>query len=77
KYVDVLEIKLAALSPGMILAEDIRTQSGGLLVARGHEVTEGLVERIRNFGSGQGVCEPIRVILSKSHARTEPAMTVA
>ncbi|MBI3450409.1 MAG: response regulator [Acidobacteria bacterium] len=78
KNLDVREIKLAALSPGMVLAEDIRTQAGGLLVARGHEITEGLIERIRNFGSAQGVCEPIRVILAKSvRAQSEPLVAVS
>ena len=62
KNADVHEIGLRALRPGMILAEDVCTLSGGLLIARGHQVTEGLLERIRNFYDGQGVKEPIRVV---------------
>jgi len=32
-----------------ILAEDVKTQTGVLLVARGYEVTDRLLELVRNF----------------------------
>lgn len=62
---EVHEMKLAALRPGMIFAEDVRARAGGLLVARGQEVTEGLLERMRNFSASLGVREPIRVIVRR------------
>jgi len=46
---EVREIPLRLVSAGMIFAQDVRTSAGALLLARGYEVTEGLVERIRNF----------------------------
>ncbi len=61
---DVRELPLVALRVGMVLAQDVKMQSGALLVARGFEVTAGLVERMRNFGPGS-VREPVRVIVPR------------
>jgi response regulator RpfG family c-di-GMP phosphodiesterase len=44
----VVEIEVTAVLPGMVLADDVRTVQGLLLVARGQEVSERLVERLRN-----------------------------
>jgi hypothetical protein len=40
------------LRVGMIFAEDIRSKTGMLLAARGFEVTEGFIERVRNLRPG-------------------------
>jgi hypothetical protein len=61
----VREIKVGAVRPGMIFAEDVRLASGTLLASRGYEVTERFVERISNFAPGS-VREPLRVILPRS-----------
>jgi hypothetical protein len=61
---DVHEITLAGLRVGMIFAEDVKMTTGALLVTRGYEVTEGFVERARNFRST--VREPLRVIVRKT-----------
>ncbi|MFO0738174.1 MAG: hypothetical protein U0270_19935 [Labilithrix sp.] len=45
------EVAIADLREGMVLAEDVRTAAGMLVVARGHTITAGLAERLRNFGS--------------------------
>lgn len=45
------EVAIADLCEGMVLAEDVRTPAGTLVVARGHTITAGLAERLRNFGS--------------------------
>jgi response regulator RpfG family c-di-GMP phosphodiesterase len=44
----VVEVEVTAVLPGMVLAEDVRTVQGLLLVARGQEVSDRLVERLRN-----------------------------
>jgi len=59
----VREVPIAAVGLGMVFAEDVRLASGTLLVARGYEVTQGFLERIRNFSPGT-VKEPVRVVLS-------------
>lgn len=66
---DVRELPLVGLRVGMVLAQDVKMQSGALLVARGFEVTAGLVERMRNFGPGS-VREPIRVVVPRKPVET-------
>jgi hypothetical protein len=43
----------------MVLAEDVRTVQGLLLVARGQEVSDRLVERLRN---SQDLLEPRQMV---------------
>lgn len=56
----VRELQMRALAVGMVLAEDLRSSSGLLLVARGYRVTLSFLERARNYAQGY-VAEPIRV----------------
>jgi hypothetical protein len=44
------QIPLKAVQPGMVIAQDVRTHVGTLLVSRGFEVTSLFLERSRNFG---------------------------
>jgi response regulator RpfG family c-di-GMP phosphodiesterase len=60
---EVREWPLSALCPGMILAQDVRTKSGILFVARGQEVTPSLQEKFHNFAGGFLGAGSIRVIL--------------
>ncbi len=46
------EIPTAELRVGMVLAEDVKAPNGALLVARGHEVSARLLERVKNFPVG-------------------------
>jgi len=55
---EVRELPLSALRPGMVLAEDLRSRAGLLLVARGHGLTQSLLERMKNLQ----VREPVRVV---------------
>jgi CheY-like chemotaxis protein len=45
-------VSVSGLRAGMMLAEDVRLANGTLLVARGYEVTESFIERIKNFPPG-------------------------
>ncbi|HET8933635.1 MAG TPA: hypothetical protein VFN67_09355 [Polyangiales bacterium] len=40
------------LNVGMVFAEDVRSKTCILLAARGFEVTEGFIERVRNLRPG-------------------------
>jgi CheY-like chemotaxis protein len=62
---EIRDIPLRALTEGMILAEDVKTNTGMLLAARGLRITAGFIERTRNFGRAY-VKEPIRVVAKKS-----------
>jgi FixJ family two-component response regulator len=57
------EVALTALRVGMVVAEDVKLSTGALFVARGYEVTEGFLERVRNLRAGS-VREPIKVTLA-------------
>jgi response regulator RpfG family c-di-GMP phosphodiesterase len=61
----IREVSLAALKPGMIFASDVKMANGTLFVARGYEITESFLERIRNFRPGS-VKEPFRVVIRAS-----------
>jgi hypothetical protein len=47
---EVKEVPVGRLTPGMVFMDDLRTQVGTLLVPKGFEVTETFLERARNFG---------------------------
>ena len=63
KQAVVEEVSVSRLRPEMVFMEDVRTMGGALLIARGHEVTGSLIERIRNFSRNGGVKEPLRVLV--------------
>jgi len=46
------KVQYADLQVGMIVAEDVHIDSGALLVARGLELTAGMVERMHNMQNG-------------------------
>lgn len=66
QVVVVKELSLPLLQPGMVFIDDVRSKGGALLIARGHEVTASLIERIRNFSHSGGVREPLRVSVPAS-----------
>lgn len=48
---DVREMPLRLVKPGMIIMQDLRSQSGALLVTRGFEVSESFLQRLHNSGA--------------------------
>jgi response regulator RpfG family c-di-GMP phosphodiesterase len=56
------KIGLTAIQPGMFLVQDVMSTTGLLLVARGHEVTPGLLSRLRNMAPGS-IREPLVVFV--------------
>jgi len=60
----ILEVSAMGLVPGMVLAEDVNTLSGTLLITAGTEVTAVLMERIRNYNPGT-LREPLRVVVER------------
>lgn len=57
----VREVGLTQLVDGMVVARDIVTPSGNLLVKAGSDITLTLVQRLRNFARTHGVEEPIAI----------------
>jgi CheY-like chemotaxis protein len=48
---DTRMLPLQHVRPGMIMGQDVRTQSGTLIVPRGFVVTLAFLEKVANFGS--------------------------
>ena len=61
----VVAVELHQLRPGMVVAADITDISGRLLVGKGHEVSDRLIELIRNRRATCPVVEPIHVIVTE------------
>jgi response regulator RpfG family c-di-GMP phosphodiesterase len=61
----VRAITAQQLRPGMTIARDVTDRAGRMLVGRGYEVTESLIQRIRNWGTGAEIEEPILVVANK------------
>ena len=55
-------IRVSELEPQMVLAEDVTTVDGALLISKGQEVTASLYQRLKNFAKGGRIQEPIRVL---------------
>ncbi len=64
---EIRVLPLAVLRAGMVLAEDLKTNAGMLIVARGYEVTAHFVEKAQNFQPGT-VAGPVRVLVKSSGA---------
>ena len=59
----ICEVRVDQITVRMILAEDVTTTDGALVVNKGQEVTESLRERLRNFARHRGLREPIQVLV--------------
>jgi response regulator RpfG family c-di-GMP phosphodiesterase len=57
------EVTFSGLTVGMIVAEDVHTDSGTLLVARGLELTAGMVERMHNVRTGTTPKQLVKVLV--------------
>jgi response regulator RpfG family c-di-GMP phosphodiesterase len=61
----VRDISVSALKAGMVFAADVTLTNGNLFVARGYEVTESFLERVRNFRNGS-LKVPLKVVVRGS-----------
>jgi CheY-like chemotaxis protein len=57
---EVRELSLSDIRPGMVLADDLTTAAGALLVTRGYKVTPNFLNRCHDYPAGW-LKEPIRV----------------
>lgn len=60
---EVINVGVADLKGGMILGEDVTTEQGKLLISKGQEVSQPLIERLKNVAEITRVKEPIRVFV--------------
>ena len=64
----VRALGVAELQSFMILDEDVFAKNGNVLVPKGRELSNVLVERLKNWGRGIGIVEPIRVRVPQAEA---------
>lgn len=57
----IKSLTIAELKLGMIFDQDVKTNDGGILVTKGQEVNQSIIERLQNFQRTQGVQQPISV----------------
>ena len=56
-------VRIDELTPDMLLAEDIKSVKGMLLLTKGQEVTRSLCMRLKNFRDGGAIVEPLQVLV--------------
>jgi len=66
-------LPVSELRVGMILNQDVLTKEGSLLIASGHRISRGMLERLQNYAELGGISEPIEVHVSQK--TREPAAT--
>lgn len=70
---DIRKVSVRKLIIGMVLQEDIRTLEGELLISAGHEVTDALLARIRNYARRCLTQEDVTVLVPKDTPAQSPA----
>ncbi|HEY0703287.1 MAG TPA: HD domain-containing phosphohydrolase [Candidatus Acidoferrales bacterium] len=66
--VQMVELQIRDLTVGMIFGQDLKSAAGVLLVARGQEVTPGLLERLRNVPADMADRRSVRMIAPSAAA---------
>ena len=54
-------LSVSQLKVGMVLANDVLSTSGAVVVTAGREVTALILDRLRKFSEGVGIVEPVIV----------------
>ena len=60
-------MKVHDLLCGMVVDGDVRSKNGILLYTKGQEVTETLIDRLKNFAGTMGIVEPISVLVPDAY----------
>lgn len=67
----VQEVSVHQLSKTMILAQDVLTRNGALLVCKGQQITDSVAERLTNFCRNGAIDNKIQVVRMKIETRDE------
>ncbi len=67
------DIRLVELKEGMILGEDLMSEAGALLLAKGLEVNVYSLMRLHNLAKAQGVRQPFRVLVPMNPSQEPPS----
>ncbi len=66
------EVAVEGLTPGMVVAEDVRSSAGLLLIAKGQEITPSLKLRLESLGALRDLRQTLKVLIPPE-LRTSPA----
>jgi response regulator RpfG family c-di-GMP phosphodiesterase len=72
----VAEVAIRALTPGMVLAEDLRSEAGLLLVARGQQISWRMTQRIQNVSHLLGAKTRVHVYLTAGQRQADAGVAV-
>ncbi len=73
---EIQEVRVRQLTSRMVLAEDVKTEDGALLISKGQDVTPSVCQRLQNFSRKRPIKEPIRVLV-RAHASSGAKAHVA
>ena len=68
----IRKLTINELKTNMVLAQDVKTTKGLLLVSQGQEVDMSLIRRLKNFAQTVGVQEPVKVMVLNKKAADQP-----
>lgn len=63
---EIQKCRIEELTPGMIVQEEVRSGTGGLLVSRGQEITPTVIFKLKNLHSRQAISGEVTVSMPKS-----------
>jgi CheY-like chemotaxis protein len=63
---EIRKCRIEELTPGMILQEEVRSTTGGLLVSRGQEITPTVIYKLKNFYSRRAIAGEVCVSMPKT-----------
>ena len=63
---EIRKCRIEELTPGMILQEEVRSTTGGLLVSRGQEITPTVIFKLKNFYSRRAIAGQVCVSMPKT-----------
>jgi response regulator RpfG family c-di-GMP phosphodiesterase len=63
---EIRKCRIEDLAPGMIIQEEVRTNDGGLLVSKGHEVTPTVIFKLKNFQARRAIAGSVNVSMPTS-----------
>ncbi|HEC82995.1 MAG TPA: hypothetical protein ENI46_00745, partial [Firmicutes bacterium] len=63
KVQEIKFLNVQDLEPGMVLADDVKTTTGVLVVKKGQEVIPSMQMRLINYKKTMGIREPLKVIV--------------
>jgi response regulator RpfG family c-di-GMP phosphodiesterase len=72
---EICDLMLKDVRPHAVLAEDVRTPDGCLLIGKGQEITPSVYQLLCNFASRKGIEEQLRVRVYVKKHPVQPATT--